>query len=212
MVRFTEEEFTKLKQIMPTYEWGMKIMLNKLNIIHEDLKNHHDSGAIEHIIGRIKDYESISQKLAKLNIPVTAENAKGYLRDIAGIRIICPFSKDVYLLANTLKAMPGITVIDEKDFINSPKPSGYRSYHLITEVPVFHSGKTDGVVVEIQIRTEAMNFWATMEHKARYKYHQHIPQHLSEEFVLIADKIAELDERMHLLHEIISLINEDTKT
>jgi len=92
--------------------------------------------------------------------------------------------------------------------VGNPKSGGYRSYHTIAEVPVFHSGSIEHVAVEIQIRTESMNFWATLEHKARYKYSNHIPKHLSDEFAIIADKIAELDGRMHLIHEIISLINE----
>ena len=209
-VRFSDEEFAKLKKILRVYEWGQRTLLTKLNIIHEDLKNSESSSPIEHIKGRIKAPESIAEKLQKTNVDITAENAKKHLRDIAGIRIICPFAKDIYYLIDLLRSMPDINILEEKDYVNSPKASGYRSYHVIVEVPVFHAGKIEHVVVEVQVRTEAMNFWATLEHKARYKYNEHIPQHLCDELVVCADKIAELDNRMFLLHEIITLINQDS--
>jgi len=205
--RFNNEEFTKLKKMLPIYQWGLTTLMTKLNIIHDDLQKFQDSGAIDYIRSRIKAPESIAQKLYEMEVDITAENAQKYLRDIAGIRIISPFAKDIYFLVDLLRSMPDVRVVNEKDFISNPKPSGYRSYHLIMEVPVFYSGKTENMPVEVQIRTEAMNFWATLEHKARYKYRDHIPKHLSDELVVIADKISELDNRMFLIHEIISLIN-----
>ena len=209
-VRFSDEEFAKLKKLLPSYEWGLQTLMTKLNIIHEDLKKFQDNGAIEHIKSRIKAPESIAQKLKELGLNITADNAKEHLKDIAGIRIITPFAKDIYFLADLIRNMPSISIINERDYVSKPKSSGYRSYHLIAEVPVFYSCKTQNITVEIQIRTEAMNFWSTLEHKARYKYREHIPQHLSDELAIIADKISELDNRMFLIHEIISLINEDT--
>ena len=143
-----------------------------------------------------------------MGVDVTVENAKKHLRDIAGARIITSFAKDVTFLVELLRLMPDVNIFEEKDYINSPKSSGYRSYHMIMEVPVFHSGVMEYIPVEIQLRTSAMNFWATLEHKARYKYREHVPEHLGNELVVIADKIAELDQRMFLIHEIISLINE----
>jgi len=208
-VRFNDEEFAKLKNLLTTYEWGLNTLMTKLNIIHEDLKNFQNNGAIDYITSRIKAPESIAQKLNKLDLEITADNAKKHLRDIAGIRIITPFAKDIYFLAELIRSVPDVQIINEKDFISSPKPSGYRSYHLIVKVPVFFSGKTENITAEVQIRTEAMNFWATLEHKARYKYREHIPQHLSDELALIADKITDLDNRMFLIHEIITLINQN---
>ena len=209
-VRFSDEEFVRLKNLLLIYEWGQRTLLTKLNIMNEDFRAFQESNPIEYIRGRIKAPESIAQKLHKMNVEVRADNARKYLKDIAGIRIICSYAKDVYQLIDILRAMPDIHILDEKDYIGNPKPSGYRSYHVIMEVPVFHSGKTEYIPVEVQIRTEAMNFWSTLEHKARYKYQEHIPQHLGDELVLCAEKIAELDERMYLIHEIISLINEDS--
>ncbi|MCL2673786.1 MAG: GTP pyrophosphokinase family protein [Defluviitaleaceae bacterium] len=209
-VRFSEEEFARLKNLFFVYEWGQRTLLTKLNIMQEDFKNFQENNPIEYITGRIKSPESIAQKLHKMDVEITAENVKRYLKDVAGIRIICPFAKDIHYLVGLLKAMPDVNILDERDYVSSPKPSGYRSYHVILEIPVFYSGKTENVVIEVQIRTEAMNFWSTLEHKARYKYQDHIPQHLCDELVICADKIAELDNRMFLIHEIISLINQDS--
>ena len=202
IVRFDEGEFTKLKKLLAVYEWGLKALMTKLTIIHEDLKNFQENYSIEHIVNRIKAPESIAAKLQRMGLGITAANAQGYLRDIAGVRIICPFAKDIYFLVDLLKSIPDIEIVEEKDFASKPKPSGYRSYHLIVDVPVFFSGETENVKVEIQIRTAAMDFWATLEHKARYKYrYGNIPQHLSDELVEIADKIDELDYRMFTIHE-----------
>jgi putative GTP pyrophosphokinase len=207
-IRFSNEEFEKLKKLLSVYDWGLRTLMTKLNIIHEDLRNYQNNSAIDFIHSRIKAPESIAQKLYELKLDITAENAGEYVRDIAGVRIICPFAKDIYFLADLIRSMPGVDIVEEKDYIGKPKSSGYRSYHIILKIPIFFSGKTEDVTVEIQIRTEAMNFWATLEHRARYKFREHIPRHLSDELAVIAGKIAELDHRMFTIHEIISLINE----
>jgi len=209
---FSDEEFSRLKKLLLVYDWANKTLLTKLSIIHEDLLNSSDASPIESIKGRIKSSKSIAAKLCRRGMEITAENAKNHLQDIAGIRVICPFSKDIYFLVDLLKSMRDTNILSEKDYVTNPKPSGYRSYHLIIETPVFYSGKTEHVPVELQIRTEAMNFWATLEHKAKYKYKEHVPRHLSDELVICADKIADLDKRMFLIHEIIALINQDSPT
>jgi len=209
-IRFSSEEFIKLKNLLFIYEWGQKTLLTKLSIMQDDFKNFQETSPIEYVKGRIKSPESIAEKLHKLNVEITAENVSKYLKDVAGVRIICSYAKDIHYLVGLLRAMPDVNILDEKDYVSKPKPSGYRSYHVIVEIPVFFSGKTKYVTVEVQLRTEAMNFWSTLEHKVRYKYQDHIPQHLCDELVVCADKIAELDNRMFLIHEIISLINEDT--
>jgi putative GTP pyrophosphokinase len=112
-------------------------------------------------------------------------------------------------LADILKSIPDTNVLTEKDYVSYPKQSGYRSFHVIMETPVFNSGKTEVIPVEVQLRTTAMDFWATLEHKVRYKYNEHIPKHLSDELSICAEKIAELDNRMYLIHDIISLINQN---
>jgi len=200
-IRFSEEEFAKLKELLLIYEWGHRTLLTKLTILHEDFKNFHEVNPIAHIRERIKAPESIAEKLYRLGHDLTVQNAKKYIFDIAGVRIICPFARDIYYLIDLIHSMPDLKIREERDYVSKPKKSGYRSYHLIIEIPVFHSGQIDHIVIEVQIRTEAMNFWATLEHEARYKYQSDIPQHLSDELVVCADKIAELDHRMFLIHE-----------
>jgi putative GTP pyrophosphokinase len=207
--KFNDDEFLKIKELLLSYEWAHKSMLTKLNIIHEAHKHYKNTNPIGHIEGRIKTPKSIAGKLHKQGVELTADNAKRHLKDIAGIRIICPYAKDIYFLAGLIREMPDGNIISEKDYVTNPKPSGYRSYHIIMEITIYHSGKTEVLPIEIQIRTEAMNFWAMLEHQAKYKYKEHIPKHLSDELVICATKIAELDERMFLIHEIISLINND---
>jgi len=209
-IRFSPEEFTKLKKLLFIYEWAQKTLLTKLNIMQEDFKNFQKTGPIEHIKGRIKSPESIAEKLHKSKVDITAANVRKYVKDVAGVRIICSYAKDIHYLVDLLRAMPDVNILNEKDYVSNPKPSGYRSYHVIMEVPVFYSGKTEYVTVEVQLRTEAMNFWSTLEHKARYKYQDRIPPHLCDELIICADKIAELDQRMFFIHETISPIHEDT--
>lgn len=207
--RFSEVEFESLRELLATYEWGAKVLMTKLEIIHDDLRNFRENGAIDHIRHRIKTPESIARKLSEKGLPITVASVAQHLQDIAGIRIITPFGKDIYFLADIIRSIPDISILAEKNFVSTPKPSGYRSYHLVVSVPVFYSGEVKHIPVEVQIRTEAMNFWASLEHKARYKYQQHVPTHLSNELILIADKIAELDDRMYLIHDLLSLINQD---
>jgi len=208
-VRFEQTEFELIKEMLHAYTWAERIMYTKLDIIHESLQKKDDLCPISHIHGRIKTTESIADKLAKLGFELTAKNAKEQIKDIAGIRIICPYAKDIVFMVDMLKELPDCEVVSEKDYVTNPKQSGYRSYHIIIDVPVFHSGKTEKLPIEVQLRTEAMNFWATLEHQVKYKYKNQIPQHLSDELIVCADKISELDNRMYLIHEIISLINEE---
>ena len=206
--KFSDEEFLKLKDILIVYNWGLKAFLVKLDIINEDFKNFHSNNPIEYVKGRIKTPESIAAKLSRMNIDITADNAKKHIKDISGIRIICTFNKDIYNLVDIIKSLPDISILSEEDYINNLKPSGYRSYHISTAIPVHYSCKTEEIPVEVQIRTSAMDFWAALEHKVRYKYDEHIPEYLCDDLVICADKIAELDKRMYLIHEIITLINQ----
>ena len=207
-VRFPIREFTKLKKVMLIYEWGHMILLTKLNIVLEDFRNFQSNNPIEIIRSRIKAPESIAQKLQNLNLQLTAENARKHIKDIAGIRIICTYARDIYTLAEILRSLPETKVLSEKDYVSNPKPSGYRGYHLIMEIPVYHSGKIENIPVEVQLRTAAMDFWATLEHKVKYKYQEHIPRYLSDELVFCAEQIAELDDRMFTIHDAISLLNQ----
>ena len=207
-VRFPANEFEKLKKTMLIYEWGHNILLTKLRIILEDFRNFQSDNPIENITSRIKAPESIAQKLYDLNFELTAESARKHIKDIAGIRVICTYARDIYTLAEILRSMPETKVLSEKDYVSTPKPSGYRGYHFVMEIPVFHTGNIDNIPVEVQLRTAAMDFWATLEHKVKYKYKEHIPRHLSNELVVCAEKIAELDDRMFMIQDAISLLNQ----
>ena len=204
-VKFSETELKRLKKMLPVYEKAKQAVIDKINNLNLELANSKNGNPVEHIKGRLKTPENIAEKLHRLKLPITADNAGQYIKDISGIRVICTFSKDIHSLVEILSSIPEWNVTDKKDYISNPKPSGYRSFHMIIEIPV----REVTIPVEIQIRTAAMDFWAAMEHKVRYKYKEHVPKHLSDELVICADKIAELDKRMLLIHEIISLINED---
>ena len=201
------EKINEIKKMITMYTSALRIVETKVQILNENYKNT-GHNPIEHIKTRVKSIESIIEKAKRKNIEMEISAIKEEIEDIAGIRIICPFSKDIYELAQILKEQEDVEFIKEIDYITNPKPSGYRSYHMIVKVPVYLPNKTEKIKVEIQIRTEAMDFWACLEHKAKYKYNGKIPAHLSNEFKVCSDKIAELDERMFLLQDIIALINE----
>jgi putative GTP pyrophosphokinase len=209
-VEFSGAELDRLKNMLPVYEIGQEIFHAKLNELNKELANLQNSSPIEHIKKRLKSPQSIAQKLHRLGFEITADNAKKSLKDIAGVRIICPFSKDIFTLVDSISSIADWKVSEKEDYISYPKPSGYRSFHLTIEIPVYYSGITEEIPLEVQVRTAAMDFWAATEHQVRYKYKEHIPQHLSDELVICADKITELDRRMLLIHEILSLINQNT--
>ena len=209
-VRFPEEEFTKLKKMLITYQWGLQTLLTKVSIIFEDYEYFSENNPIENVRTRIKDPESIAEKLYRWGHALTTENAKLHIKDIAGIRITCTYSRDIAELVSILRQMPNVTVLEEKDYVNNPKPSGYRGYHIYTETPVFFSKSIENIPVEIQIRTSAMDFWATLEHKAKYKHKTHIPEHLSDELIQCANTIADVDERMFTLHNVIKRLKPES--
>ena len=204
-ILFSPEEFAKLKEYLVLYRCALKNMTTRMDILLEDFGNLQASNPIEHIKDRLKSPESIVAKLHRLNCELTADCARKTLTDIAGIRCICSYTKDITYIARVLKSQPDLRVISEKDYVTNPKPSGYRSYHLILEVPIYLAGTEERLPVEVQIRTQAMDFWATLEHKARYKYNDQMPQHLVHELHECAFKIAELDDRMFLIQEIVDI-------
>jgi len=207
---FPAEEFLKLKKTLLIYGWGQKILLTKLDILRQDFNNFHKSNPIENITSRMKAPESIAQKLVDQKFELTYDNARAHIKDIAGVRIICTYAKDIFFLAEMLRSMPHTTIASEKDYVGTPKPSGYRGFHIIMEIPVFYSERIESVPVEIQLRTAAMDFWATLEHKVKYKYKEHIPANLSDELVSCADQIAMLDDRMFTIQDTISKLNSDS--
>ncbi|HEY0221514.1 MAG TPA: GTP pyrophosphokinase family protein [Lactovum miscens] len=206
--RFPQDEFDKLKLALVKYNCALAIVMTKLNNL--DAYYHRDGGIspIDHLMQRIKSPESIAAKLLKKNLPLTAEEAQKKLKDIAGVRIICSYAKNIYELAEVLRAQDDFNVVSEKDYLTEPKQSGYRSYHMIMEVKLGGLFGDEVCLVEIQLRTAAMDFWAQLEHKVRYKYGGDMPQHLSDELQNCAEQIHILDDRMYLIHEIVEMIND----
>lgn len=187
------------EKIMFIYSVAIKELKNKMEIMQDEYKILYDYDLIDHINTRIKSPESIEKKMLKRNIPMQYKNMIEEINDIAGIRVICPLKKDIYSIKEFIENIPGLRVIKEKDYITNPKKSGYTSYHLIVEVPISLSRKLMYVKVEIQIRTMAMDFWASLEHKMKYKPKTEISKSASKELVSYAKMIQKLDQKMMIL-------------
>ena len=178
------------------YGAALKQLETKIEVINNEFKTLHKYNPIEHVSSRIKSKESIYKKLKKKGLEPTYENLVKTINDIAGIRIVCSFIPDIYKIVEMFENMNDITVIKKKDYVTTPKPSGYSSYHLIISVPVSLSVGTINVKVEIQIRTMAMDFWASLEHKINYKYDKQIPKGIKKELKECAKMTQKLDKRM----------------
>ncbi len=188
------------KEIMLIYNAALKQITTKLEILNEEFQDVHQYNPIEHIKARLKTTESIVKKLKKHGQESTLENMVEYVNDIAGVRIICSFRSDIYRIADMLSNQKDIKVMSVKDYIVSPKPSGYESYHMLVKVPVYLSDRIVETKVEIQIRTVAMDFWASLEHKIHYKFTGSVPEHLENELIECAKMVSLLDARMENLN------------
>ncbi|CUO96325.1 GTP pyrophosphokinase family protein [Clostridium baratii] len=190
------EEFLIWTDLLIKYEFAIEEISTKINILNNEFKLLHDYNPIEHIKTRVKKPKSIIQKLISKGLDPTPENITDNIKDIAGVRIICSFTEDIYLIFNILSNQDDVNVIEVKDYIKNPKENGYRSLHAIVTIPVFLSTGTVNVPVEIQIRTIAMDFWASLEHKIYYKYRNKTLNHISDELKECADIITILDNKM----------------
>ena len=184
------------RQEMLLYSSALKDLNVKLEIINEVFAVRLKNNPIEHIKSRLKSPRSIARKLIKRGHEPTLENARKYIYDIAGIRIICAFTEDIYRIATVIEAQSYIKVVKIKDYIQNPKANGYRSYHMIIDTPVYVADKVEYTRVEIQIRTIAMDFWASLEHKIRYKFESEIPSAINDDLLECANIVASLDEKM----------------
>jgi putative GTP pyrophosphokinase len=193
----------ELGQFVMTYKFGLDEMLTKINILREELAFRGDGNPIEHVSSRLKSIDSIRAKAERIGCPLRLDAIAKEVVDIAGIRIVCSFISDAYRVLDMLTGQPDVTVVKLKDYIAHPKPNGYRSLHALVEIPVFLSDEVRRVPVELQIRTVAMDFWASVEHKIYYKYDQEIPGALVEELSAAARVAHELDERMAELHRTV---------
>ncbi|MBQ4559735.1 MAG: GTP pyrophosphokinase family protein [Tyzzerella sp.] len=197
------EDVDSWKTIMFLYNAALKEVETKLEILNDEFQHVHQYNPIEHIKTRIKTPESIVKKLKRYGYETSVENMVKYINDIAGVRLICSFTSDIYRLASMIGNQSDLKVISIKDYIKNPKDSGYKSFHMLVSVPVFLSDSVVETKVEIQIRTIAMDFWASLEHKIYYKFEGHAPAYISEDLKSCAEMVSQLDERMLLLNEAI---------
>ena len=196
-------EVDNWKEVILVYNSALKEIGTKLEILNDEFQHVHRYNPIEHIKSRIKTSESIVKKLKKNGYESTIENMVKYVNDIAGIRIICSFTTDIYRIAEMLANQNDVKVLAVKDYIKNPKPSGYKSYHMLVSVPIFLSDSVVDTKVEIQIRTIAMDFWASLEHKIYYKFEGNAPEYISRELRDCAAITSKLDAKMLSLNEAI---------
>ena len=201
------EQFYGFIQINHLYDSAIHQVETKLEIIDSEFQSRFSRNPIHSISSRLKSPQSITQKLIKKNIPITAESIISNLHDIAGVRVICHYIEDIYLIADFLSMHDDIKILNRKDYIKNPKPSGYRSLHLIITVPVYLSTGKKIVPVEIQIRTIAMDFWASLEHQLHYKTKSKVPDELSNELKVLAETINDTDLRLQNIYHRISEID-----
>ncbi|TDN90649.1 GTP pyrophosphokinase family protein [Microbacterium sp. BK668] len=190
----------ELQRFLLEYRFGMQEIETKIGILREEFEHTHDYNPIEHVSSRLKSPDSIVEKVARKGIDSDFDSIRAGITDIAGIRVTCSFVTDVYRLFDLLVRQDDITLVTMKDYIAEPKPNGYQSLHAIIEVPVFLSTGRVEVPVEVQFRTIAMDFWASLEHKIYYKYDRQVPDRLLSELKDAADSAAALDQRMERLH------------
>ena len=195
---FMEENTKPLDTLMAYYRCAIMEVETKFKVLNEQFSLEYDRNPIESIKSRLKSLDGIVKKVRRKNIPLTMEAIEENINDIAGIRVVCSFPEDIYLLAKCLLQQDDIRLIEKKDYIKHPKENGYRSLHLIVAVPIFLQNEKREMKVEVQLRTIAMDFWASLEHKVRYK--KNIPadetERLAQELTECAEISAELDQRM----------------
>ncbi|WP_423231130.1 GTP pyrophosphokinase [Clostridium cavendishii] len=197
----------KVQEMSMIYRSAIKEITTKLEVLDGEFKVKRKRNPIEYIKSRVKSLKSIIGKLERLDLEVSCESARSNLNDIAGVRVVCSFLSDIYEIAEMLKSQDDITVIAEKDYIKHPKPNGYRSLHLVLEIPVFFSEHVEYVPVEVQIRTIAMDFWASLEHKLYYKTFEDVPISITSDLKECADVIASTDRKMQEIQRKVEKLN-----
>lgn len=201
----------ELTKFLLKYKFAIQEIETKLKILNEELKTLNDYNPIENISSRLKTPESLLNKVNKKGIPFELNAIEESIRDIAGIRITCSFISDIYAVFEMLQKQTDVKIIEVKDYIKNPKPNGYQSLHLIVQIPVFLSEGTELVTAEIQIRTVAMDFWASLEHKIFYKYNKDVPERIKEELLSTALRSAELDRQMERLNIEVKAMKDQAK-
>lgn len=201
MIEWIQEKMKDFDLLMSYYRCAMMEIETKFKVLNEEFSLEHDRNPISSIKTRIKSFESITEKLERKDLSFEVDSVEKYINDVAGIRVICTFPEDVYLLADALLKQDDIMLIKRKDYIANPKENGYRSLHLIVAVPIYLAHEKRLMKVEIQLRTLAMDFWASLEHQLRYKKDFEFTQEMAEELKLCAEQSAALDLRMEALRK-----------
>ena len=197
------EDVDSWKTVIFLYNSALKEVGTRLEILNDEFQHVHQYNPIEHIKTRIKTPESIVKKLKRYGKETSIENMVKYVNDIAGVRLICSFTSDIYQLAEMIGNQSDLKVLSIKDYIKKPKESGYKSYHMLVSVPIFLSDSVVNTKVEIQIRTIAMDFWASLEHKIYYKFEGNAPDYISQDLRECAKMVSELDDKMLSLNNAI---------
>lgn len=198
-----QKEVDTWMRVMLLYRSAVREITTKIDILNEEFKETHRYNPIEYVKSRVKSPESIAKKLRRYGYEDNIENMVEHCNDIAGIRIVCSFTSDIYRLADMIGRQSDINVISIKDYIKKPKASGYKSFHLIVSIPIFLSDAVVDTKVEIQIRTMAMDFWASLEHKIYYKFEGQAPEYISRDLRECSQIVSMLDAKMLSLNEAV---------
>lgn len=189
------------REMRMRYSCAIKEVRTKFDVLNSEFNVRYQRNPITTISSRLKSSSSIMEKLARKGLDFTVDNVEATLYDVAGIRVVCSYVDDIYVLAHALAKQDDITIIKEKDYIKHPKANGYRSYHMIVSVPVFFSDETKEMAVEVQIRTIAMDFWASLEHQLKYKQEVPNQQEIVSQLTDCAERIAEIDRQMYRVRQ-----------
>ena len=202
-IDFVQENLKPVNTMMAYYQCAIMEVETKFKVLSEQYSLEYDRNPIESIKTRVKSMESLLKKIRRKNIPLTIDAIEENIQDIAGVRVICAFQDDIYKLAKCFLDQDDVILIQKKDYIANPKPSGYRSLHLIVKTPIFLKEGKKMITVEVQLRTIAMDFWASLEHKIYYKFEGDAPDYISRDLRECAEMVSTLDEKMLSLNEAI---------
>ena len=199
----------EVSELMIKYNFALQMLETQFNILIKEFEFKNKYNPVEHMKSRLKTEKSIIDKLNKKGYEITAKNMISHVHDIIGIRIVCSFLDDVYDIVDIIKSSKQFKIKEEKDYIKNPKSTGYMSYHLIVLVPIYLNETVEHVEAEIQIRTSAMDFWASIDHKVQYKFPSEIPEEVKKEMYNCSLDIRKLDEKMQQLNEFVNKYNKE---
>lgn len=202
---FLKASGKKFEELMMMYSSAIREVQTKLEVLNDEFKVRRSHNPIQSIKSRVKRPSSICEKLTRRGFPITLESIEENLHDVAGVRVVCGYIQDIYSVADMLTSQNDITLIEVKDYIKKPKPNGYRSLHLVVEIPVFFSNECRLMKVEVQIRTIAMDNWASLEHQMHYKTEGEVPPYLVQELKSCSDALADTDRRMQAVYNALGL-------